>query len=99
MLGDGRRRVGHDVVDAKRNFSGVCGRWYPVLLDFHRLFIAISRAVVNHDGRDGGVLPKRRGPPAIWASGWFNIPASAVGAGDIAHWPYSVSLLVKWDAF
>ena len=42
--------------------------WYPVLLDLHRFFIAISRAVVNHDGRDGtapdpmvrsaGALPK-----------------------------------------
>ena len=28
----------------------VCGRWYPVILDLHRFFIAISRAVVNHDG-------------------------------------------------
>ena len=49
----GRRRVGNAVIDARRNLSGVCSRWYPVLLDLHRLFIAISRAVVNHDGRDG----------------------------------------------
>ena len=66
----GRRRVGNAVIDARRNLSGVCGRWYPVLLDLHRYFIAISRAVVNHDGRDGtapdplvwsaGALPKRR---------------------------------------
>ena len=67
----GRRRVGNAVIDASRNLSGVCGRWYPVILDLHRFFIAISRAVVNHDGRDGtapdplvwsaGALPKRRG--------------------------------------
>ena len=66
----GRRRVGNAVIDARRNLSGVCGRWYPVLLDLHRFFIAISRALVNHDGRDGtapdplvwsaGALPKRR---------------------------------------
>ena len=66
----GRRRVGHLVIDARRNLSGGCGRWYFVILDFHRFFIAISRAVVNHDGRDGtapdplvwsaGALPKRR---------------------------------------
>ena len=49
----GRRRVGPAVIDARRNLSGVCGRWYSVLLDLHRFFIAISRAVVNHDGRDG----------------------------------------------
>ena len=65
----GRRRVGNAVIDARRNLSGVCGRWYTVILDLHRFFIAISSAV-NHDGRDGtasdpmvwsaGALPKRR---------------------------------------
>ena len=66
----GRRSVGNAVIDARRNLSGVCNRWYPVVLDLHRFFIAISRAVVNHDDRDGtapdplvwsaGALPKRR---------------------------------------
>ena len=66
----GRRRVSPAVIDARRNLSGVCGRWYPVLLDLHRFFNVLSRAVVNHDGRDGtapdplvwsaGALPKRR---------------------------------------
>ena len=65
-----RRRVGHAVIDARRNLSGECGRWYPVILDLHRFFIAISRAVVHHDGNDGaapdpifwsaGALPQRR---------------------------------------
>ena len=41
----GRRRVGPDVIDARRILSGVCGRWYPVILDLHRCFIAISKAV------------------------------------------------------
>ena len=66
----GRRRVGNAVIDARRNLSGVCNRWYPVILDLHRFFIAVSRAVVNHDGGLGaapdllvwsaGALPKRR---------------------------------------
>ena len=66
----GRRRVSNAVIDARRNLSGVCNRWYPVLLDFHRFFIAIARAVVNHDGGIGtapdplvwsaGALPERR---------------------------------------
>ena len=66
----GRKRVGNLVIVARGILSGVCGRWYPVLLDLHRFFIAISRAVVNHDGRDGtapdplvwsvGAHPKRR---------------------------------------
>ena len=38
----GRRRVGHAVIDARRNFSGICGPWYPVILNLHRFFIAIS---------------------------------------------------------
>ena len=28
--GFGRRRVSPAVIDARRNLSGVCGRWYPV---------------------------------------------------------------------
>ena len=43
----GRRRVSLAVIDARRNLSGVCGRWYPFILDLHRFFIAIARAVVN----------------------------------------------------
>ena len=30
----GRRRVGHAVSDARRNLSGVCGRWYLLFLIF-----------------------------------------------------------------
>ena len=60
----GRRRVGNLLIDARRNLSGVCGRWYPVILDLHRFFIAISRAVVNHDGRDG-TAPD----PLVWSAG------------------------------
>ena len=34
----GRRRVSPAVIDARRNLSGVCGRWYPVILDLHGFF-------------------------------------------------------------
>ena len=118
----GRRRVSPAVIDARRNLSGVCARWYPVVLDLHRFFIAISRVVVNHDGMDGtapdplvwsaGAPPKRRrlvhavrdraflpGPPGIWHSDWFQVPATAVCAEDIALWPYTPGLLVKWVSF
>ena len=60
----GRRRVYPAVIDARRNLSGVCGHWYPVVLDLHRFFIAISRAVVNHDGRDGSAPG-----PLVWSAG------------------------------
>ena len=66
----GRRRVGNADIDARRNLSGVCNRWYPVLLDLYRFFIAVSSAVVNYDGGPGTApdplvwsavaLPKRR---------------------------------------
>ena len=59
----GRRRVGDAVFDARRNLCEVCGRWDPVILDLHRFFIAISRAVVNHDGRDG-TAPD----PLVWSA-------------------------------
>ena len=60
----GRRRVSPAVIDARRNLSGVCNRWYPMILDFHRFFIAISRTVVNHDGL-GGTAPD----PLVWSAG------------------------------
>ena len=60
----GRRRVGDAVFDAHRNLSGVFGCWYHVILDLHRFFIAISRAVVNHDGHEG-TAPD----PMVWSAG------------------------------
>ena len=39
------------------------------------------------------------GPPGICESEWLHAPSSAVSAEDVAHWPYSVSLLVKWVSF
>ena len=55
-----------------------------------------KRRRLVHGVRDHAMLP---GPiailGAIWASGWFNIPASALDAEDIASWPY----LVKWVTF
>ena len=118
----GRRRVSNAVIDARRNLSEVCDRWYPVLLGLHRFFIAVSRAVVNRDGRGGtapdplvwsaGALNKRRrlviavrdraflpGPPGIWCSEWFQGPAAVVCAEEIALWPYTPGLLVKWVSF
>ena len=43
----GRWRVGNAVIDARRNLSGVCGRWYLVVLDLHRFFIAIFSSCVQ----------------------------------------------------
>ena len=115
----GRRRVCPAVIDARRNLSGVCGLWYPVVLDLHRFFIAISRTVVNHDGL-GGTAPnphvwsagapcKRRrlvhavrdraflpGPPRIWCSEWYQVPAATISDEDVDLWPYTPGLLVKW---
>ena len=102
----GRRRVGNVIVDAHRNLSGVCGRWYPVVRDLHRFFIAISRAVVNHDGRDG--TPN----PLVWSAGsfprgvgWFTWFVSGLCCqyplctDDVALWSYTPGLLVKWVVF
>ena len=46
-------RVDFPVTDARRKFSGLCGRWYPVVLTLHRFFVAISRAVADHVDGDG----------------------------------------------
>ena len=61
----GRRRVPVHVVDARRNLVGVCSRWYPVVRHpASSFFVAIARAVVNHD--DGsGTAPN----PLVWSAG------------------------------
>ena len=60
----GRRRVPVRVIDARRNLVGVCNRWYPVVCHLHRFFVAIARAVVNHDD-GGGTAPN----PLVWSNG------------------------------
>ena len=43
----------------------MCGRWYPVVQELQRFFVAISRAVVNIDGaagtQSGLLVPFREG--------------------------------------
>ena len=39
------------------------------------------------------------GPPGIWDSEWVNVPTSAICAEDVALWPYTPGLLVKWVSF
>ena len=93
-----------------------------LFLAFIVFFIAISRAVVNHDLSGGtapdplvwsaGALRKRRrlvhavreraflpGPPGIWDSEWVSMLATSICAADVALWPYTPGLLVKWVAF
>ena len=60
----GRQRVDPAVLEARRNIPGVRRRWYPVILELHRFFIAISRAVVHHDGDEGTAID-----PIIWSAG------------------------------
>ena len=55
-----------------------------------------ERRHLVHAVRDRALL---RGPPAIWESEWVNVPESAISADDIASWPYTSGLLVKWVEF
>ena len=41
-----RRRVGPGVIDVRRDLSGVCRCWCPIVMEVYLFFIAISRAVV-----------------------------------------------------
>ena len=51
---------------------------------------------IGHAVGDRAFLP---GPPHLWESEWVNVPATAISNEDIAHWPYTPGLLVKWVAF
>ena len=55
-----------------------------------------TRRRLVHAVRDRALLP---GLLAICDSDWINVLASAIGADDVAHWPYTTGLLVKWVTF
>ena len=55
-----------------------------------------KRRRLVHAIRDRAFLPGR---PGIWCSEWFQIPAAVVCAEDIALWPHTPGLLVKWVSF
>ena len=46
--------------------------------------------------RDRAFLP---GSPGFWDSDWVTVPSSIICADDIALWPYTPGLLVKWVTF
>ena len=118
----GRRRVHHSVAFAWRMVTWSCARWYPVVRELHRFFIAIARSVLNDDWMSGTTLhpvvwlaaanPKRRkveqgggnfarlpGPVHLWISDWYQLPIACIGEDDIAAWPFSVGLLLKFVHF
>ena len=79
-----------------------------------RYFIAIARAIVNHDGEyfSVGSVPERRkvvhavrdrafvpGPAGIWCGKWVVLGASPFTCRDIELWPCSAGMFVKWVAF
>ena len=55
-----------------------------------------KRRRLVHAVRDRAFLP---GPLGLWDSDCVNIPASAICAADVALWPYTPGLLVKWVTF
>ena len=95
----GRRRVEFLVIDARRNFAGVCGRWYPVILILHRFFFLLSPGLwlimwmemvlrlIRWSGRRLVHAVRDRafllGPAAIWDGEWITLVAAPVTAADV----------------
>ena len=55
-----------------------------------------KRRRIAHAVRNLAMLP---GPPALWIGEWVASPAVALNADDVAQWPYTPGLLVKWVSF
>ena len=60
----GRRHQSEILTDARRRLLKARSHWYPIMLDLHRLMIAVARVSVNHDGK-GGTAPD----PLVWDQG------------------------------
>ena len=52
----GRRHQSEVLIDARRRLLQARSHWFPIMLDLHRLMIAVARVSVNHDGK-GGTAP------------------------------------------
>ena len=59
----GRKRVHHSISDARRLVNRACARWFPLVCELHRYFIAIARAALNDDGLAGTTLH-----PVVWST-------------------------------
>ena len=60
----GRRRVPPAIIDSKRMVHSACIAWDSLILDLHRIFIAIAGEAVNRDGRGGTSIH-----PSVWSVG------------------------------
>ena len=59
----GWKRVHCSISDARRLVYRACVRWYPVVRELHRFFIAIARAALNDDGVAGTTMH-----PVVWSA-------------------------------
>ena len=104
----GRRHQSEILIDARRRLLQARSHWFPIMLDLHRFMISVARVSVNHDGK-GGTVPD----PLVWDQGskpkvrklairvnvdLASVPGRITGA-DIAAWPYSVSILIRFTSF
>ena len=55
-----------------------------------------KRRKVEQGGRNFARLP---GPVHLWTSDWYQLPVACIGEGDVAAWPFSVGLLLKFAHF
>ena len=69
----GRSRQQDDVITAQRDLLRVRRHWYPIILDLHKLMVAISRVEVNHDGH-GGSAPDAM----VWDRGGLVKPRASL---------------------
>ena len=93
----GRRGVSDLVMDVRRRFVSACSSWYPVVLELHRFFVAITRAAVNEDGcagvalhstvwSSGGLVKKRKNRVSAWEFAWVPGPVGLWRHGSVG-WP------------
>ena len=51
------------------------------------------------DEQGCGNFARLPGPAHLWISDWYQLPIACIGEGDIAAWPFSVGLLLKFVHF
>ena len=97
----GRSHQSELVMDVRRALLNALDQWYPIVQQFHRFMVAVSRVAVNHDGRSGSasdplVWDQRRKRKQRNTDFWVNVDLACLPMGPGFRWTVVVSLVLMW---
>ena len=74
-----------------------CGWYYfYILLSGRLLLLTLGGGGLS---KRFAILPGYQALRSLWVSVWYQMPVACIGEADVAVWPFSVDVLVKFVHF